>query len=151
MFHLKEMLLQVLLKNAVEPFVRNEKKANIIINTKLKGNTLEAMAQSAGVQVASQDSISFNAYTIPAIGNEMAVIGAAFNKSIQGKASSPIAGTTGVFVVKGNGVFASANLGATAQSQQTSMETQLKQQATYRSMSAPRKVADVKDYRSNFY
>ncbi len=81
--------------------ILNEKKAQNIINTKFKGATIEQMAQSAGVGVQKADSVSFAQPFIPNIGNEPKMAGAAFNKSLQGKVSEPIAGNTGVFVIKG--------------------------------------------------
>ena len=99
----------------------------------------------------NQDSVSFSAFTIPSVGNEMGVIGAAFNKSLNGKISTPIAGTTSVFIIKDNGIYGVASTGANPQTQKETLETQLKQQAGYRSMNVPRKVANVKDYRSSFY
>ncbi len=135
----------------VESFVRNEKKAKQILATKIKGNTLEEIAGSAGVAVSAADSISFKSPVIPNIGNEEAVLGAAFNKQIQGKVSSPIAGKSGIFVVKGEGIYATASIESNPDTERKNMETSLKQVAGYRAIGALRLAAEVKDYRNNFY
>lgn len=135
----------------VESIVRNEKKAQQIIANKIKGATLEEIAKNAGTSVMTVDSISFQAYVIPNIGNEVKIIGAAFNKDQKGKVSAPIAGTSAVFVIKGENVYAGSSLSGTPETIRQSLETQIKSQAGYRSANAVREAADVKDYRSDFY
>ena len=87
---------------------------------------------------------------MPELGNEPEFIGAAFNKQLQNKISSPIAGNTGVFVVKSGGVTGVASLGQTADAQKSQIEQSLKQQAA-QEVTVLRKAADIKDYRSKFY
>lgn len=135
----------------VENIVRNEKKAQQIISTKIKGNTLESAAQSSGTSVQRADSIAFQTPFIPAVGNEPKIVGAAFNKQIQNKVSSPIAASSGVFVIKGEGISAKASLGANAETIREGMQNTILQQVTYQSLQALRKAATVKDYRSTFY
>ncbi len=135
----------------VEPQVRNEKKAQQIINTKIKGTTLEAIASGAGVAVQTADSVSFQGYLIPNLGNEVKILGAAFNKQLQGKVSAPIAGNTGIIVVRGEGIFAGSSLNTTPEMLRVTLESQLKSQVGYRSMTALKDAADIKDYRSTFY
>ena len=132
----------------VENFVRNEKKAKQII-AKLKGNTLEAIAASAAVTVQKTDSLSFGSLFVPAVGNEIKLVGAAFNKTYQGKISEPIAGSTGVFVVKVNNIGAVAGSSAEASIRQQLLQNQ--KMAANRGVSALRKAASVKDYRSKFF
>ena len=133
----------------VEGFVRNEKKAKQILDTKFKGSTLEAIATAIGSTVQRADSISFSTPFMPGIGSEPKIIGAAFNKSLAGKASSPIAGTTGVFAVKveSNGA------------RQGSMDAETVKQtllqgnrvAVFRGVQALKSAAKVKDNRFKFY
>lgn len=137
-------------QQTVEPLVRNEKKAQRIINLQFKGSTLEQVSASAHQPVKNVDSLSFNAFVVPELGNEPEFIGAAFNKQIQNKISSPIAGNTGVFVVKSGGVTGVSTLGQTAEVQKTQIEQSLKQQAA-QEVTVLRKAADIKDYRSKFY
>lgn len=135
-----------------EPLVRNEKKAQQIISTKFKGGSdLNQIAQVAGTAVMTADSVSFNQPFIPNMGNEPKVAGAAFNKTIQGKVSEPIAGNTGVFVLRGESIYAAANTMTTVDALRKQMEMQQKQMGSYRSMEALKKAADVKDNRFDFY
>ena len=135
-----------------EPFIINEKKAQMIINSKFKGGaTLEAIAQAAGQPVLRADSVSFAQPFIPQVGNEPRITGAAFNKSIKGKVSEAIAGNTGVFVIRPEGVSAAPNTGASLQDVRMQMEMQQKQMGGYRSMEALKKAAKVTDNRFDFY
>ena len=135
-----------------EQFIRNEKKAQQIISGKFKGGaTIEAVAQGAGGQVLRADSVSFAQPFIPNVGNEPKITGAAFNKSIQGKVSEPIAGNTGVFVIKADKISAVAGAISNADELRKQMVMQLKQMGGFRSMEALKKVADIKDNRSDFY
>ena len=139
-------------RQMVEPFVRNEKKAQQIIQNKFKGgNTLEAIAQAAGEQVLRADSVSFGQPFIANVGNEPKIAGAAFNKSLQAKVSEPIAGNTGVFVVRGERIAAIASGVANAEELRTQMEMQQKQMGGFRSMEALKKAATIKDNRYEFY
>lgn len=134
-----------------EPFIRNEKKAQMIISTKFKTTgSLDAVAQAAGVIVMRADSVSFAQPFIPNVGNEPKVTGAAFNKALQGKVSEPIAGNTAVFVIRGENVSAVSS-GMNADDLRKQMEMQQKQSGGYRTMQALRLAADVKDQRFEFY
>lgn len=132
-----------------EGLVRNEKKAKVILDTKFKGSTLEAIATSTGTTVSRADSISFAAPFIPAVGNEPKVIGAAFNKAVLGKISEPIVGSTGVFAIKVESIGAKAG----------SMDAEVIRQnllqgarvAVFRGLEALKKSATIKDNRSKFY
>jgi len=134
----------------VEGKIRNEKKAKLIIDSKIKGNTLEAIAQSSGVAVQQADSINFASGMIKTLGNEPKVVGAAFNKELQSKVSSPFDGNSGVFVVKSNGVAGVASQHGSIEDQRKAAELTLKQQE-YSAVQALTKAADIKDYRSKFY
>ncbi|WP_018616093.1 peptidylprolyl isomerase [Segetibacter koreensis] len=134
-----------------EPLIINEKKAQQIISTKFKGTTLEQVAQSAGVGVLHADSVGFAQPFIPNIGNEPKIAGAAFNKGLQGKMSEPIAGNTGVFVIKGENISAVPNTDMNAEQLRKQLEMQQKQMGGYRSIEALKKAANIKDNRFDFY
>lgn len=134
----------------VEPIVRNEKKAQTIINTKFKGSTLENYAQSAGVQIQHADSVYFASPFIKGVGNEPKIVGAAFNKNLLNKASTPIAGNSGVFAVSSKGVSA-VSMSAPAEQIRLQLRQQLLQQVGQSAFGALVEAADVKDYRSTFY
>ncbi|MGI8950379.1 MAG: peptidylprolyl isomerase [Chitinophagaceae bacterium] len=135
-------------RSTVEKILINEKKAKQIIATKLKGSTLEAVAQSAGTTVQKADSISFAQPFIPNIGNEPKVVGAAFNKSLQNKISAPMAGNSGVFVLQGANISAKASFESDVSKE---LEYQLRSQISQASLTALRNAADIEDDRSTFY
>ncbi|MCZ2223576.1 MAG: SurA N-terminal domain-containing protein [Chitinophagales bacterium] len=133
----------------VEPFVRNEKKAKKIIETKFKGTTLEDYAKSAESQVQHADSISFANPAIPNIGYEQKIVGASFNKDMIGKVTTPIAGNTGVFAIKPLNI----NAVPTTQDDEMIKQNILNQlrSAAYRASIALRNAATIKDYRYKVY
>ncbi|HWB28060.1 MAG TPA: peptidylprolyl isomerase [Chitinophagaceae bacterium] len=134
----------------IEAKLKNDKKAKIIMDTKIKGNTLEAVAQANNTTVAQADSVAFQAQYIPNIGQELAVLGAAFNKQLEGKVSPPIQGQSGVYVIKSSGIAGVAPAQGGVNEQRTAAENALKaQEQSY--MQYLIKAADVKDYRSKFY
>ena len=135
-------------KMNVEALVRNEKKAQIIINTKFKGNTLADIAKSAGDSVRVVDSLAFTGYQFGSEGNEPKAIGAAFNKQLQNKISAPIAGNSGVFVIMGQGISATSSLGSNADMQRSQLESMLKQQAGQNVTALLKEDADIDDNRS---
>jgi peptidyl-prolyl cis-trans isomerase D len=135
-----------------EAAVRNQKKAEMII-AKI-GNTMEtaAAAYSKQVQVAGADSsITLSGKIINGIGSEPKVIGAAFNKENLTKASTPIIGTSGVYVIKTTAVTPKADQTAEQIAAQTAArQSGLRQQGS-NWFEALRKQADIKDNRSKFY
>lgn len=133
----------------VEAIVRNEKKAKVIIETKFKGNTLEALAASTGTAILRADSVSFAAPFIAGIGSEPKIIGAAFNKALSGKASDPIAGSTGVFSIKVEMNGAKAGTADLAAIKQGLLQNA--KMSSYRGLEALKKAANVKDYRAKFF
>jgi peptidyl-prolyl cis-trans isomerase D len=133
----------------VETLVRNEKKAKQIIETKFKGNSLEAYSTSTGAPVLRADSLSFSAPFIGGIGSEPKIVGASFNKSLLNKASEPIAGATGVFSIKVESNGAKASMADMVTIKQGLLQSA--KMTSYRGLDALRKSATVKDNRSKFY
>lgn len=133
----------------VETLIKNQKKAKMIIESKFKGNTLEAYAASTGAPARMADSLSFSAPFITGVGSEPKVVGAGFNKTLLGKVSEPIAGETGVFAIRVESTGAKA-----ATSDPESIKQGLLQSAkmaSYRGLEALKKAANIKDYRSKVY
>jgi peptidyl-prolyl cis-trans isomerase D len=137
----------------VEPLIRNQKKAGMIIE-KIKGaNTLEAVSKTAGQPVQRIDTVQFSSPFIPNVGQELKVIGAAFNKENQSKISDPIAGNGGVFVIKTENVRAVPNAAFDADEMRLSV-LQQQQNAIANPqvlLSIIRKSANIKDNRYRFF
>jgi peptidyl-prolyl cis-trans isomerase D len=132
----------------VENLVRNEKKAKIIVTTKFKGKNLGEIAKNIQAPVQKADTLFFSAPFIPGIGNEPAVVGAAFNKAQIGKTSTPIRGTTGVFAIQTESAGARPSMQDTDSFKQSLM--QLLRSGSFRSQDALRKAANIKDNRFQF-
>lgn len=133
----------------VEGFVRNEKKAKQILDSKFKGATLEAISAAIGSPVLRADSLSFSTPFLPNVGSEPKIVGAAFNKSLQGKVSAPIAGLTGVFAIKVESNSARPGVMDTETIKQTLMQGG--RVAVFRGVQALRNAAVIKDNRFKFY
>lgn len=131
----------------VEPVIRNRKKAAEIKKRLSKSTSLEEAAAANNVQVMTSDSVLYANPFIPQIGNEPKVIGSAFNKAYQGKASAPIEGNNGVYMLKVNSIGAVPSANADVNAQRRSVEMQLRQYAAYSTPEALRKSAKIKDKR----
>lgn len=83
---------------ALEPMLKNKKKAEKI-KAKMKGASLEAIAQAAGSTVQQVVDMTIDNANLPGAGPERKVVGAAFATGAN-KISAPIEGNSGVFVVK---------------------------------------------------
>jgi len=139
----------------VESLFRNKKKADEIIKKLGKNSSPEAAAavyQKQVLTTGADSTLTFNAVIINGVGNEPKVAGAAFNKDYQTKVSPPIAGNTGVFVIKVNSISTKppAPL-AVAQQQKNMKQNQLMQSALGKSFEALKKKANIKDKRSKFF
>ena len=137
----------------VEPILRNQKKADIIIAKIGTVSALDAVvSKSPGQQIQKADSIGFAAPYIPNVGQEPKVIGASFDKQLQGKPiSEPIPGNGGVFFIKVENVFAKSNLGGDLDQLRMAREQQESQLISYRALEVLKKDATIKDNRGKFY
>jgi peptidyl-prolyl cis-trans isomerase D len=140
-------------RQSVEAILRNEKKAEIITR-KIAGTTLEAAAAAytKQVQTAGADSsIVFNARFIPNLGEEPKVIGASFNKEYQSKVSAPIAGNSGVYLIKVNSIGSKPADALETVSQQKAQKVAAIRQAVAGWFEGLKNQATIKDNRSKFY
>ena len=137
-----------------EAVVRNMKKAEII-SAKLGATpTLETAAATYKKQVltAGADStITMAGRIINGIGAEPKVIGASFNKEHTTKASSPIVGTSGVYVLKILSVQQKPEATADEKVTQTKARFAAIRQQTNNWFEALRKQADIKDTRAKYF
>jgi peptidyl-prolyl cis-trans isomerase D len=139
----------------VEGVVRNKKKATTIIAKLGATPTLEsaAAAYSKQVETAGADSsITFGSQIIPNVGPEPKIIGASFNAAYQTKASAPIEGNNGVYVIKVNSIGAkAADTPETVAQQQKQQTDALRNQAAAGWFEGLKNQATIKDSRSKIY
>lgn len=135
----------------VENIVRNEKKAKEIIAKIGSNRDLNAIATSFKTNVLRADSISFQAPFIPGVGMEPKLNGASFNPELKGKASEPIAGNAGVFVIRAENVSLRPAGDMDYNFRRMQIEQNMKQSAGGASVQALRKAAKVTDNRIKFY
>lgn len=135
----------------VEGVIRNEKKAEAIIKKLGTATTLEAAAAaySKQIEIAGADSsLTFSSQMIANIGDEPKLIGASFNKENQAKASAPIAGNSGVYVIKVNSISTKSIDTPAAATQKLST---LRSQVGAGWFEGLKNQATIKDNRSKYY
>lgn len=134
-------------KQAVEPILKNKKKAELI-KKKMSGTTLEAVAKASGASVIPAIGISLKAPLIANVGNEPKVVGKAFNLAA-GKSSAIIEGNSGMFVIKPKSVTKAIDLPsyATYVGQETAQNQGYSVSKAY---SALKDKAEIKDNRGSF-
>ncbi len=132
------------LKNAIEYEVMNKKKAEIL-KGRMSGATLEEIAGKVNTSVLSAENVTLASSNITTIGNEPAVVGTAFGMEVNGT-SKPVAGNSGVFVVKVKG----KNPVATPENfdqQKTAGTSQLRANAKNRAFEALKELSGMEDNR----
>ncbi|HVG16417.1 MAG TPA: peptidylprolyl isomerase [Chitinophagaceae bacterium] len=141
-------------RTMVEPLLRNQKKAAVIVKNLGTISSLEAAATKLGQTVQTADSLRFaNNRTNPVLGFENKVIGAAFNAGNKGKVvTQALEGQAGVYVIRVESISTTPVEVAGVEEQRRMMEMQAKQAMAYRSpIIALRKAASIKDNRAKFY
>ena len=144
---------------AVEPLLRNKKKAEQIKKNIGAISTLEAVAAKVNQQVQTLDSVHFSGAN-NMLGYEPKVLGASFNPTNKGKVvSEAIPGQAGVYVVRVDNTTTipveAANIEAQRQMMETQTRQRMMQQMQYgggNPFTEPlKKAADVKDNRAKFF
>lgn len=141
-------------RSGSEVIIRKEKKAEMIIKKLGSNPTMEVAATAYNKQVmqaGADSSITMASQIINGIGVEPKVIGASFNKDFQAKPSAPFAGTSGVFVVKVNGVQRKQEDSPEVAAQQTTSRIATLRNQTNTWYEGLKKLADVKDKRSTHF
>jgi peptidyl-prolyl cis-trans isomerase D len=135
-------------RSSIENLVRNAKKAEMI-KARIKSSDLAAIAAEFGVEVETADEVSFGRGFIPNAGAEPKVIAAIFKQG-EGSVTAPIAGNTGVYVVKTKAKRTNpASGGAMAQKMQASSSARMRINSGL--MEAIRKNHKVDDNRFTFF
>ena len=134
-------------RTQVEPIIRNQKKAETLRKKIGSANTLQAIATATGQQVQTQDTLKFGDAFIPNVGPEAKVIGSAFSKQNLNKASAPIDGQTGLFVVETKQTTLLPSIATDGTAERNTLQMQMKQYASYGTFEALKKAATIKDKR----
>jgi peptidyl-prolyl cis-trans isomerase D len=135
----------------VEYILKNKKKAELIKAKIGSANTLEAVAAATKQTISKADSIRFASPFFPNAGQESRVGGYAFFPGNKGKVSAPLAGNSGVYVLRTENVYALANDAANIEQQRQGMIQNQKMQGMSRIEAALKKAATIKDYRTRFF
>ncbi len=130
-------------KPGIEPLIRNEKKAKMIIS-KIKRNNLEAIAKENKVAVESATDLTIQSPIINNAGFEPKVVGVALNTKAN-SVSAPVEGNSGVYVVKTKAVTKAPETKDFSQQITTLQSTS--GQAANRIFGTLKDKADIKDYR----
>ena len=133
-----------------EAAIRNKKKADMLKQKIGKVTTLEAAAAAlgGGRQIETIDSVRITGNS--KMGYEPRVTGAVFNPANKGKVvPEPLAGQSGVYVVRVDNVTATAVTEGSVADQRKIMADQKKGIAN--PLSALKNAATIKDYRSKIY
>ncbi|MET0636339.1 MAG: SurA N-terminal domain-containing protein [Chitinophagaceae bacterium] len=137
---------------AVEPLLRNHKKAELIIKKIGTITTLEAVAAKlGGKQIEVADSIRMTNTTSPILASEPRVVGAAFNPANKGKVlTTALEGSNGVYVIRVDNVSATSIGDANVAEQRRSRYEQQKLRGAY-PQEALMEAATIKDNRGKIY
>lgn len=137
-------------KDQIEPFVMNMKKA-AMLSERVAGKTdLAAIASSfEEVSVDTIGSVTFGNPTIAKIGSEPAVQGAVFNTAVN-QVSKPVEGNRGVYIVKPLSEANNPNTQSIAQKRQAEA-TSMRSQVRSALINSLRKKASISDNRARFF
>ncbi len=129
-----------------------DKKAEYLAekaNAAMSGKTdLSAIATELGSTVKNAASIDFNAYSIPGLGLEPAVVGTVVSLNVD-QVSKPISGMNGVYIVKVTSVNEGVKNDIAAE--QVSLAQSLSLRANSQAFEAHRNSVEIVDKRSKFY
>ena len=131
---------------AIEPILKNKKKAALII-AKMKGSSLEAISKANATVVQTATDLTIENAVLPGVGQEQKVVGTAFVSG--SKLSAPIEGNAGVYVIKTKNVINAPVL--KVYTDYLSKLNQLNAQASGRVIGALKTDAKIEDNRQLFY
>lgn len=135
-------------KPKIEQELKKEKKAQQLIE-KMSGKTdLNQLASTMGVTVGEAQNISFDSYSIPGVGYEPAIAGAATALS-SSQISKPVVGNNGVYVVKVTDLIPGTD--SDISSDKARLAASINYRTNMLAFEALREHANVVDKRAKFY
>ena len=135
-------------KPRVEIEVKKEKKAQQLIEKMTGKSDLNQLASDLKVTVGEAQNIGAESYSIPGVGFEPAIAGAATALEAN-QVSKPVAGTSGVYVVKVTSVTAGTDSDVASSKQR--LAASVNYRANMLAFEALRENAKIVDKRSKFY
>ena len=144
-------------RQMIEPVLKNKKKADIIIKNIGQVASLEQVSAKVNQQITTEDSLRLSGGRT--LGYEPKILGAVFNPANKGKAATqPIAGTSGVFVIRVDNSYTVPVATANIAEQRKAFEQQVKQSimSQFQQNANPvvdplKKAATIQDNRAKFY
>ena len=130
------------------PAIRKEKKA-AQLKAQYAGKSMDEIATTSGVAVATASAVSISNPVIPGAGREAYIIGKAFALD-QGVESGLLEGNDGVYIIKVTEKTSADEMDSYA-AYTGSLESQRRSVAPYTIFTALKKAADIEDNRANFY
>jgi len=135
-------------KPRIELEVKKEKKAQQLIEKMSGKSDLAQLASSLGVTVGEAQNINFESASIPGVGFEPAIAGAATALEAN-QVSKPVAGTSGVYVVKATSVTLGTDQDLNEDKKR--LTASINYRANMVAFEALRENAKIVDKRSKFY
>ena len=139
-------------ENDIRFVLLKDKKADLISAEFKKKNstekTIDNIAREMGLTVQEATQVNFRSYTVPGVGTEPALIGAA-SVAKQGIVYGPVKGTNGVYMLAANTV--STTEGEDLKLLQNRMKATFQMRGNYEAYEALRKGANIIDKRYKFY
>jgi peptidyl-prolyl cis-trans isomerase D len=133
----------------VEAEVIKEKKAELL-KSKINGSDLTAIAQASGKSIGTVSGASFKNVNISGIGNEPKALGTALGLEV-GKVSKPVAGESGVFVIKTTAKTPPASESLNIANSKDMLRVSMRGSVTSRLSDAIRESAAIKDNRFEIF
>ena len=133
----------------IDPEVKNEKKAEVILSQITEGSSLQSVAEAFDVEIDSVENINFGVQFMRNIGEEPLVLGTSTSMEVD-DISNPIVGTNGVYVIQIT-KHVPASLAQNIPRLRRQGSFQVQNAADFELLDAMRKDAKVKDLRSRYY
>jgi len=139
-------------ENDIKFALIKDKKAELISAEFSKnyssGKTIDDIARSMGLTVQEATQVNFRSYTVPGVGTEPALVGAA-SAVKQGTIAGPVKGINGVYMLAANNVTAAKS--EDLKLIQDRLKATFQMRGTYEAYEALRKGANIIDKRYKFY
>jgi peptidyl-prolyl cis-trans isomerase D len=132
----------------IEQTLRRDKKFDML-KDKLAGASLEAVAQSAGVEVKPFENVKFSDYGVGEMSLEPRVAGAVATTNETGKLSAPIQGYTAAVVFVVDNVNKSE--AQTAEAEKVLQQTNNEAAAVQTSIMALQRMVEIEDLRGQYF